>query len=52
MDLNSDGKLDKTEYRTMLTTIGYAEMFDSLFSQIDDDKDGVLSVKEYEAHPQ
>jgi hypothetical protein len=52
MDLNADGKLDKTEYKTMLDKIGYAELFDSLFTQIDDDKDGLLTAKEYEAHPQ
>jgi len=52
IDLNADGKLDKTEYKTMLTTIGYPELFDSLFTPIDDDKDGLLTAKEYEAHPQ
>ena len=36
----------------MLTPLGYAELFDSLFTQIDDDKDGLLAAKEYEAHPQ
>jgi hypothetical protein len=52
IDLNGDGRLDKTEYRTMLDTIGFAQMFDSLFTQIDDDKDGLLTAREYEAHPQ
>lgn len=52
IDLNGDGKVDKPEYRTMLTTIGFAEMFDSLFAQIDDDKDGLLTAQEYEAHPE
>ena len=52
IDLNSDGKLDQPEYRTMLDKIGFSQMFDTLFAQIDDDKDGVLTAKEYEAHPQ
>ena len=52
IDLNADGKLDKAEYKEMLTIIGVPEMFDSLFTTIDDDKDGALTAKEYEAHPQ
>ncbi len=52
IDLNTDGKLDKAEYKEMLTTIGFPEMFDSLFATIDDNKDGVLTAAEYEAHPQ
>jgi hypothetical protein len=52
IDLNADGKLDKAEYKSMLERIGYPELFDSLFAEIDDDKDGVLTSTEYEAHPQ
>ena len=52
IDLNADGKLDKTEYAEMLTIIGFSEQLETLFATIDDDKDGVLTAKEYEAHPQ
>ena len=52
IDLNGDGKADKTEYKTMLDKIGFANLFDSLVAQIDDDKDGLITAKEYEAHPQ
>lgn len=52
IDLNSDGKADKTEYKTMLEKIGLAQLFDSLFTQIDEDKDGLITAKEYEANPQ
>lgn len=52
IDLNADGKLDKKEYGEMLTLIGFSGQLDSLFATIDDDKDGVLTAKEYEAHPQ
>jgi CubicO group peptidase (beta-lactamase class C family) len=52
IDLNADGKLDRTEYGDMLTTIGFPEQLDTLFARIDDDKDGLLTAKEYEAHPQ
>lgn len=52
IDLNSDGNLDKPEYKAMLDRIGYPEMFDSLFGQADSDEDGVLTTKEYDARPQ
>jgi hypothetical protein len=52
IDLNSDGKADETEYKTMLEKIGLPQLFDSLFTQIDEDKDGLITAKEYEANPQ
>jgi hypothetical protein len=47
-----DGKVSGFLNQSMLSRIGYLELFDSLFTQIDDDKDGLLTGKEYEAHPQ
>jgi hypothetical protein len=52
IDLNADGKLDKQEYQTMLTKIGYAERLDSFFAQLDADKDSLITSKEFETDPQ
>jgi len=52
IDLDADGKLDKPEYKTMLTTIGYAERMDNFFAQLDADKDGLITAKEFETDPQ
>jgi hypothetical protein len=52
IDLNTDGKLSKPEYGTMLTTIGYAERLESFFGQLDADKDGLVTSKEFETDPQ
>jgi hypothetical protein len=52
IDLNADGKLDKPEYGTMLATIGYPERLDSFFAQLDADKDGLITAKEFETDPQ
>lgn len=51
IDLNADGKLDKPEYGTMLTTIGYAERLDNFFAQLDADKNGLITTKEFETDP-
>jgi hypothetical protein len=51
IDLNTDGKLDKPEYSAMLTRIGYAERLDSFFGQLDADKDGSITTKEFERDP-
>jgi hypothetical protein len=52
IDLNTDGKLDKPEYQTMLTKIGYAERLDGFFAQLDADKDSLITAKEFETDPQ
>ena len=52
IDLNADGKLDKPEYGTMLTTIGYPDRLDSFFAQLDANKDGLIIAKEFETDPQ
>jgi len=52
IDLNADGKLDKPEYGTMLTTIGYPERLDNFFAQLDADKDDLITAKEFETDPQ
>ena len=50
IDTNADGKVDKPEYRTMLTTIGYPDRFDDFLAQIDTNKDGLITVEEYRAN--
>ncbi len=52
IDLNADGKLDRPEYGTMLTTIGYAPQLDNFFAQLDANKDGLITTKEFETDPQ
>jgi hypothetical protein len=51
IDVNADGTLDTSEYRAMLARIGYAERMDDLFAQVDADKDGLITRKEYEVQP-
>jgi hypothetical protein len=51
IDLDADGKLDKPEYQAMLTTIGYPERLDDFFAQLDADKDGRITSKEFETEP-
>ncbi len=50
IDTNADGKVDKPEYRAMLTTIGFPHRFDDFLTQIDTDKDGLITVEEYKAN--
>jgi hypothetical protein len=52
IDLNGDGRLDHSEYGSMLDRIGFLQMFDSLFRQVDDNGDGLITAAEYEANPQ
>lgn len=46
-DANHDGRLDRAEYRAVLTQLGYASQLDTLFAQRDVDKDGFVSAEEY-----
>ena len=46
-DANGDGKLDKEEYKVLLTTFGVANQLETLFAQRDANKDGFVSAEEY-----
>jgi len=48
-DKNTDGKLDKEEYKAVVTALGFGEMSDQLFAQRDANKDGFVSAEEYKA---
>ena len=47
-DANGDGKLDRNEYKVLLTTLGFANQLDKLFAQRDLDKDGFVTAEEYQ----
>jgi hypothetical protein len=46
-DANGDGKLDKDEYKVLLTTLGFANQLETLFGQRDVNKDGFVTAEEY-----
>ncbi len=46
-DVNQDRRLDRTEYMGVLTDLGFAEQFDTLWMQRDGDRDGFVSAEEY-----
>ena len=46
-DTNGDGKLDKAEYKVLVTTLGFASQLETLFRQRDADKDGFVTAQEY-----
>jgi hypothetical protein len=45
-DANGDGKLDKDEYKVLLTTLRSTLQVDTAFAQRDTDKDGFVSFEE------
>jgi hypothetical protein len=46
-DANGDGKLDKAEYKVLLTTLGAVNQLETLFPQRDTNKDGFVTAEEY-----
>ncbi|HEV7689493.1 MAG TPA: EF-hand domain-containing protein [Hyphomonadaceae bacterium] len=46
-DANGDGRLDKTEYKVLLTSLGFANQLETLFGQRDLNKDGFVTAAEY-----
>jgi CubicO group peptidase (beta-lactamase class C family) len=50
-DTDSDGRLDKTQFRASSTALGFGDMLEFLFAQYDADKDGFVSEAEVRTPP-
>jgi Ca2+-binding EF-hand superfamily protein len=46
-DANADRKLDRAEYRAVLSDLGFSAQFDTLWMQRDGNGDGFISAEEY-----
>ena len=50
-DGDGDGRLDKAEYRRVLTALAYPERTEAWFAERDSDKDGFISADEFRGGP-